>query len=115
RVTTMRPCFQYHVGNFVASFTQRQQVTLSMVESEAWALLQATREANHRGLDRVQFESDSQVLTEAIRTRRSGNSKFNLIVADIIKIILSCINFEVKFVMRQANMVAHTLARVFFG
>ncbi|PNX81503.1 hypothetical protein L195_g037523, partial [Trifolium pratense] len=36
-----------------------------------WALLQAMKEANLRGLNMIQFESDSQVLTEAIRTRRS--------------------------------------------
>ncbi|PNX95459.1 replication protein A 70 kDa DNA-binding subunit [Trifolium pratense] len=111
RVVTMGACFRDHEGNFVAGFAQRQHVTLSTVEGEAWALLQAMKKANLRGLNMVQFESDSQVLTEAIRTRRSGNSEFSLIVADIIKIMLSCINFEVKFVRRQANMVAHTLAR----
>jgi hypothetical protein len=50
-------------------------------------------------------------LTEAIRTRHNGILEFSLIVADIIQIMLSCVNFEVKFVRRQANMVAHTLAR----
>jgi hypothetical protein len=50
------------------------------------------------------------VLTEAIRTRRSGSSEFSLIVADIIQIMSSGVNFEVKFVRRQAN-IAHTLVR----
>jgi ribonuclease HI len=58
---------------------------MSTVEGEAWALLHSMKEANHRGLDRVQFESDSQVLIEAIRTRHKGISKFSLIVADIIQ------------------------------
>ncbi|PNX79721.1 replication protein A 70 kDa DNA-binding subunit [Trifolium pratense] len=106
----MGTCFRDHFGNFVAGFTQRQQATLSTVEGEAWTLLQAMKEANHRGLDKIKFENDSQVLIEAIRMRRSGNSKFSLIVTDIIQIMLSCINFEVEFVRRQANMV-HTLAR----
>ncbi|PNY00670.1 hypothetical protein L195_g011638 [Trifolium pratense] len=94
----MGACFRDHVGNFVAGFTQRQRATLSTVEGEAWALLQAMKKANYRGLDRVQFESNSQVLTEAIRTKRSGNSEFSLVAADIIQIMLLCINFEVKFV-----------------
>ncbi|XP_045797990.1 uncharacterized protein LOC123892221 [Trifolium pratense] len=98
RVTTMGACFRDHVDNFVAGFTQRQRATLSTVEGEAWALLQAMKKANYRGLDRVQFESNSQVLTEAIRTKRSGNSEFSLVAADIIQIMLLCINFEVKFV-----------------
>ncbi|PNX82643.1 hypothetical protein L195_g038674, partial [Trifolium pratense] len=64
----MGVCFRDHVGNFVAGFTQRKQVLLSTVEGGAWALLQAMKEGNHRGMDRVQFEGDSHVLTEAIRT-----------------------------------------------
>jgi ribonuclease HI len=72
------------------------------VEGETRALLQAIKEVNHRDLNIVQFESDSQVLTETIRTRNSGNSEFGLIVANIIQIMLSCLNFKVKFVRRQA-------------
>jgi ribonuclease HI len=30
------------------------------------------KEANYRGWDKVQFESDSHVLVEAIQTRRGG-------------------------------------------
>jgi hypothetical protein len=71
-----------------------------MVGGETWALLHVMKEANHRGdLDRVQFESDS---TEVIRTRHNGISEVSLIVADIIQIMSSCVNFEVKFVRRQA-------------
>ncbi|PNX94258.1 ribonuclease H [Trifolium pratense] len=76
-----------YVDNFMAAFMQRQQATLSTVEGEAWTLLQAMKEANHRGLDRVQYESDSQVLIEAIQTRRCGNSEFSLIVDDIIQFL----------------------------
>jgi hypothetical protein len=47
------------------------------------------------------------MLPKAIQTRHNGISKFSLIVADITQIILFCVNFEVKFVRRQANMVAH--------
>jgi hypothetical protein len=77
----------------VADFTQKQQATLSTVEGEAWALLQARNEANHRGLNRVQFESGTQVLTKAIQIGRSGNLEFgnlefSLAVVDIIQIIL---------------------------
>ncbi|MCI74002.1 hypothetical protein A2U01_0095266, partial [Trifolium medium] len=41
---------------------------MSTVEGEPSSLLHAMKEANHKGLDRVQFESDSHVLTEDIRT-----------------------------------------------
>ncbi|GAU32650.1 hypothetical protein TSUD_218990 [Trifolium subterraneum] len=71
----------------------------------------AMEEARYRGLDRVQFESDSKVLIEAIQMKRRGNSEFLSIVHDILSFMSSFLNFEVKFVRRQVNSVAHTLAR----
>jgi hypothetical protein len=48
---------------------------MSMMEGKAWALPHAMKEANHRGLDMVQFESDSHGLSEAIRIRHNGIMK----------------------------------------
>ncbi|GAU39328.1 hypothetical protein TSUD_60790 [Trifolium subterraneum] len=105
-------CFRDNSGHFMAGMTQWQQTVISSVEGEAWALLLAMEEARYRGLDRVQFESDSKVLIEDIHMKRRGNSEFLSIVHDILSIMSSFINFEVKFVRRQANLVAHTLVRV---
>ncbi|GAU50953.1 hypothetical protein TSUD_411410 [Trifolium subterraneum] len=109
--TSMGLCFRNNSGHFMAGMTQWQQTVISSVEGEAWTLLLAMEEARHRGLDRVQFESDSKVLIEAIHMKRRGNSEFLSIVHDILSLMSSFINFEVKFVRRQANLVAHTLAR----
>ncbi|GAU12879.1 hypothetical protein TSUD_73660 [Trifolium subterraneum] len=109
--TSMGLCFRDNSGHFMAGMTQWQQTVISSVEGEAWALLLAMEEARHRGLNRVQFESDSKVLIEVIHMKRRGNSEFLSIVHDIISLMSSFINFEVKFVKRQANLVAHTLAR----
>ncbi|GAU11220.1 hypothetical protein TSUD_342100 [Trifolium subterraneum] len=109
--TSVRLCFRDNSGHFMAGMTQWQQTVISSVEGEAWALLLAMKEARHRGLDRVQFESDSKILIEAIHMQRRGNSEFLSIVHDILSLMSSFINFEVKFVRRQANLVAHTLAR----
>jgi ribonuclease HI len=62
------------------------------MEGEAWALLHTMKEARHRGYVRVQFESDSQAVVEAICTKHGGNFEFGLIVADIINIMSSCMN-----------------------
>ncbi|GAU47873.1 hypothetical protein TSUD_404450, partial [Trifolium subterraneum] len=109
--TSMGLCFRDNSGHFIAGMTQWQQTVISSVEGEAWALLLAMEEARHRGLNRVQFESDSKVLVEAIHMKRRGNSEFLSIVHDILSLMSSFINFEVKFLRRQANLVAHTLAR----
>ncbi|GAU25758.1 hypothetical protein TSUD_222150 [Trifolium subterraneum] len=109
--TSVGVCFRDNNGQFMAGMTQWQQIVISPVEGEAWALLLAMEEARHRGLDRVQFESDSKVLIEAIHMKRRGNSEFLSIVHDILSFMSSFPNFEVKFVRRQANSVAHSLAR----
>ncbi|CAJ2644561.1 unnamed protein product [Trifolium pratense] len=74
--TAMGACFRNSSGEFMAGITQWQQLTLSTEEGEAWALLQAMNEAKSRGFESVQFESDSQVLVDAIRTKRRGNLEF---------------------------------------
>ncbi|GAU48756.1 hypothetical protein TSUD_185510 [Trifolium subterraneum] len=109
--TSMGLCFRDNSGHFMAGMTQWQQTVISSVEGEAWALLLTMEEARHRRLNRVQFESDSKILIEAIHMKRRGNSEFLSIVHDILSLMSSFINFEVKFVRRQANLVAHTLAR----
>ncbi|GAU41378.1 hypothetical protein TSUD_398150 [Trifolium subterraneum] len=109
--TSMGLCFRDNSGHFMAGMTQWQQTVISSVEGETWALLLAMEEARHRGLDRVQFESDSKVLIDPIHMKRRGNSEFLSIVHDILSLMSSFINFEVKFVRRQANLVSHTLAR----
>jgi ribonuclease HI len=107
----MGACFRNSYGEFTVGLTRWQQLALSTEEGEAWALLQATKEAKHQGFKRVQYKIDSQLLVEAIRTKRQGNSEFLSIVNDIILTMLPCANFEVKFIRRQVNSVAHTLAR----
>jgi ribonuclease HI len=104
-------CFRDSNGQFIGGKTQWQPTVISTAEGEAWALLLAMQEARHRELDRVQFESDSKVLVDAIHMKRRGNSEFLSIVHDIVNFMSSFLNFEVKFVRRQANSVAHALAR----
>ncbi|CAJ2652144.1 unnamed protein product [Trifolium pratense] len=109
--TSMGLCFRNSNGQFMAGVTQWQQSVISTLEGETWALLLAMKEANHRGFNQVQFESDSNVLVDVIHMRHRGNYEFFSIVQDIVIFMSSFLNFEVKFVRRQANSVAHTLAR----
>jgi hypothetical protein len=52
------------------------------------------------------------VLNKLINHEPIGRSEFHALVYLIKSILVLHSNFEVKFVKRQANMVAHTLARV---
>jgi len=84
---------------------------MTVLEGEAVALLEALHFANANRWDRVVFESDSSILVQALSSPGHGDSEFYVIVSSIIYQLSLHSNFEVKFVRRQANMVAHSLAR----
>jgi len=85
---------------------------MTVLEGEAIALLDVIHFAVVNGWDQVVFESDLATLVQALSSLGHGDSEFCAIVSCIIYQLSLHSNFEVKFVRRQANMVAHTLARV---
>jgi len=84
---------------------------MTVLEGEAVALLEALCFANANRWDRVVFEFDSSTLVHALSSQGHGDSEFYVIVSSIIYQLALHSNFEVKFIRRQVNMVAHTLAR----
>ncbi|PNX86529.1 replication protein A 70 kDa DNA-binding subunit, partial [Trifolium pratense] len=78
---------------------------------EAIAVLEATKELHQRGYLNVTFETDSQNVVNAIYNLHSSVSEFSVIVCKIKCLLSNRCDFEVKSIKRQANMVAHTLAR----
>jgi len=84
---------------------------MTVLEGEAVALLDAIHFVDVNRWDRVVFESDFGTLVQALSSLGHGDSKFYAIVSSIIYQLSLHFNFDVKFVRRQANMVAHTLAR----
>jgi hypothetical protein len=98
-MTSMGLYFCVTTGQFVAGLTQWQQHAYSAVEDEAWVGSITC------------YESDSKVLVDASHSRRRNNSKFSLIVNDIIVPMSSCVNFEVKFVRKQVNLITHIFTR----
>jgi len=98
-------------GQFIQAQTKWQRANMTVLEGEAIALLDAIHFAVVNGWDRVVFESDSTTLVQALSSLGHGDSELCAIVSSIIYQLSLHSNFEVKFVRRQANMVAHTLAR----
>ncbi|XP_058741502.1 uncharacterized protein LOC131613882 [Vicia villosa] len=104
-------CVRNHLGNFIYAGTSLDPGTLPVFEAEALPLKEAILGAISSHLEFVSFESDSQIVTQAIHSNRKSDSEFYLIIESIRSLLLSFPNFEVKFVKRQANSVAHSLAR----
>jgi ribonuclease HI len=101
-----------HEGRFVAAETTWLAGSYSIMEGEALALHEALKAMHIRGISQVVFESDAKSVVDALHYYRGGNSEFSLLIGHINNLLLSSPNFSVKFIKRQANMVAHTLARV---
>jgi ribonuclease HI len=104
-------CVRDSNGRFVAAGTNNCKHVLTIAEGEAMAILEAMRVATSKGWANIVFESDSKVVVEAIKANPKGSSELFSFISSI-KALLQCNpNYEVKFVRRQANMAAHTLAR----
>jgi len=84
---------------------------MTILEKEAVALLEALHFADANRWNRVVFESDSSTIVQALSSLNHGDSELYANVSSIIYQLSLHSNFEVKFVRRQANMVAHTLVR----
>ncbi|CAJ2644603.1 unnamed protein product [Trifolium pratense] len=104
-------CVRDHTGQFVMAGTSWNQGRCSIIEGEAIALLEAMTEAARRGITNVIFETDSKIVVDAIQNLHRGFSEFNSIICNIQSYLSFNSNFKVKFAKRQANMVAHKLAR----
>jgi ribonuclease HI len=72
-------------------------------------------EVMSKGFSHVIFESDSKTLVDAISSRQVGPSEFSIVTSYIKSLVLLVPNFEVKFTKRQANNVAHHLARAAYS
>jgi hypothetical protein len=109
--TSTACCVRRDDGSFLCAQTCSFSLVPTALEGEALALLEATKLAVHKGWDHVVFESDSQTLVHSTVNNNSGLSEFSAIVSSIKHNLSLLSNFEVKFVRRQANTVAHSLAR----
>jgi hypothetical protein len=68
------------------------------------------KEMELRDITHVIFETNLKSVVDDIYNVRGGNSKFSFLTCTIKNVISHNPNFVVKFIKRQANMVAHTFA-----
>ncbi|KAK2379054.1 hypothetical protein QL285_066894 [Trifolium repens] len=69
------------------------------------------KELQQRGFNDVIFGIDAQKIVYAIRHRNTGVSEFSSIINKIKCMVSLNLGFELKFIRRQANMIAHTIAK----
>ncbi|PNX63246.1 60S ribosomal protein l23, partial [Trifolium pratense] len=109
--TCGRWCIRDEAGMFVRAGTTWNHGTHSIIEAEALALLESMQAATSMNMVRVIFESHAQRVVDAVHMRNGGSSEFYLTISCIKNMLALYSNFEVNFVKRQANSVAHLLAK----
>jgi ribonuclease HI len=108
-------CLRNFRGQFQLAGTNIVHSYYSVVEGEALAVIEAMEEMILRGFRNVIFESDSKLVVDAISSTHNGISEFSTLITHIQSLLRSHNYFEVKYVKRQANNVAHTLARAAYS
>jgi ribonuclease HI len=80
---------------------------------EAIALLHALRWANKLQIRDIDFEVDCKRVVDSLYNNKNYASDFGAIIRDCRSLLnTSLMNSHVKFIRRQANEVAHRLAKV---
>lgn len=98
-------------GQFLCSCSAFEGGVPSSSLAEAMALRHAMMRVFSRGMDRVVFEIDAQVVVRSIAAADEDLSDYGGVIQDIKELLQSHINCLVQFVPRIANGVAHLLAR----
>jgi ribonuclease HI len=111
RKTTAGWCVRDYRGHLILGGSSWIHGKCSPNEGEALALFEAMKELQHRGFHDVIFETDAHNIVHALRRRNTGVSEFSSIIYKIKCMLSLNVGFEVKPIRRQANMIAHTIAR----
>jgi hypothetical protein len=107
-------CLQDYMGIFVMTETTWLDGNYSIIEGEAISLFEAMKAMEQRRISHVIFEMDSKSVVDTIQYLCGGNYRFSLLVYHINNLLFVSPNFVIKFIMRQTNIVVHTLARTTF-
>ncbi|XP_075494869.1 uncharacterized protein LOC142532458 [Primulina tabacum] len=98
-------------GKFMVSKICVTSGLFDVKEAEALALLDAIQWTSSLELQDVIFEMDSETVVKAIRTRNVDYTEFGSIISGCCQILEAHPSFKIQHARRQANMVAHKLAR----
>jgi ribonuclease HI len=106
-------CIRDDNGRFVSARTEWIEPILDVEVGEAMGLLSALRWVDELQLRNMDFEMDCKRVVDGLNSSRTQTSDLGAILSDCRLILAtSFVNSHVKFIRRQANEVAHTLARV---
>jgi len=105
-------CVRGSEGAFVLAQSITHPCTVSVDVGEALGLHSALQWLSDMHFDNVDFETDSKLTVDAFLATRNDLSEFGCIISSCRSLFRNLFsNSRVEFVRRQANAVAHALAR----
>ena len=104
-------CIRNSTGQFIAGMSNFSHCSLTPVEAEAWGLLEAIKFVVVKDISYVIFESDCKVIVDIVNSSHLPQNELGDILSTCKDLISIHTSFIVNFVKRQANEVAHSIAR----
>jgi len=104
-------CFRDFKGNLLLGKSDFYHSSTTILEAESLGLLDAIKVAISNGMHVVLFETDSKILSDAINSNFTPSNEFGDLVVQCRSLLLDRPDFAVSYIRRQANGVAHSIAR----
>jgi len=104
-------CICNSTGQFIAGMSNFSHCSLTPVEAEAWGLLEAIKFAVVKDMPYVIFESDCKTIVDIVNSSHLPQNELGDILSTCKDLLSIHTSFIVNFVRRQANEVAHSIAR----
>jgi ribonuclease HI len=104
-------CFRDFFGQLLYGKSGYLLSSATVLEAETIALLESINVAISNGWNNVLFETDCKTLVEALYSPIVPTNEFGDLVSCCRSLLASNSDFAVSFIRRQANKVAHTIAR----
>jgi len=96
---------------FLLDFLKYSYFNYTPLEAEALDLFEAINIAINFHMPSIIFESDCRLLVDTLNSNSTPNNIFGDIISRCKDLLSSRNNFIVSYVRRQANRVAHIIAR----
>lgn len=104
-------CIRNSQGRFIKALSRWFECTPRPLEAEALGLKEAILWLSELGLSNVLIGLDCKLLVDGIVDGTKNQSEFGNIMSTCRSLLTHFPNFKISFARRQANFVAHTLAR----
>lgn len=109
--TNIRWCYIDCNSGFIMAGITWDVGCYTVIEVNALTLKEVVMRVIQLQMKFVTFESDSQLVLQAIRANYDANSEFRLIISSINSLLAVHSDFEVKSIKCQVNLIAQLLAK----